>query len=242
MNARETLTRRAVIRSAAGGATAVLGTGVTGSAAAQSDRDHVVLIHGYMDTGETPWWRVIAGYLEDEGYDPGEIHQLSLGDIPGTTTDSPADYGPEVAREFDRIAGESGGPVDVIAHSMGGLDSRWAIEKEGATDSVDQLVTLGTPHQGTNAAYLGILTEGGRDMIPESTLIEELNEDGLSAGVDYTAVWSHIDELVLPSRYASIPEYMFEDADGRNINSGYQEHIQLVYDRSVFDQYARYLG
>lgn len=201
----------------------------------------MVLLHGYMDTGDTPWWRVIAGYLEDEGYRPGEIHQLSLGELPGTTTDSPAEYGEAVAREFDRIAGESGGPIDVIAHSMGGLDSRWAIEKEGAAPLVDDLVTLGTPHQGTHAAVLGILTEGGRDMIPDSTLLAELNDDGLSAGVEYTAVWSHLDELIVPSRYASIPAYMFTDAAGRNINSGYQEHIQLVYDRSVFEQYVRYL-
>ncbi len=235
-------TRRQVLRSAAAGTTAAFGVGAVGSAAAESDRDHVVLLHGYMDTGDTPWWDVIAGYLDDVGYEPHEIHRLSLGEIPGTTTDSPADYGEAVARAFDRIASESGGPVDVVAHSMGGLDSRWAIEKEGVADRVDDLVTLGTPHRGTHAAILGVLTEGGRDMFPGSTLIEELNEDGLAPGVNYTAVWSYIDELIVPSRYATIPEYMFTDATGRNINSGYQEHIQLVYDRSVFDQYVGYLG
>jgi triacylglycerol lipase len=125
---------------------------------------------------------------------------------------------------------------------MGGLDTRWAIEKEDAADHVDDLVTLGSPHQGTYVAYVGVLTEGGRDMIPGSTLLEELNQDGLASGVDYTAVWSNADELIAPSPYASIPEYMLSDATGRNINSGIQEHIQLLVDRSVFDQYIGYLG
>ena len=229
-------TRRGLLRSAAGGGTALLGAATLGSASARTDRDPVLLVNGYMDTGETPWWDVHVNYLQDVGYDREEIHVLSLGDIPGTTTDSPSEYGEVVARELDRIAAEQGGPVDVVAHSMGGLDTRWAVEMEGAADRVDDLVTLGTPHQGTYVAYVGIGTEGGRDMIAGSTLLDELNDDGLAPGVDYTAVWSHADELISPSSYASIPEYILADAQGRNINSGYQEHIQLIFDR-----YVRYL-
>lgn len=235
-------TRRGVLRSTAAGGAAVLGVGSLGSVGAGSARDHVVLVHGYMDTGDTPWWDVVATYLRDEGYDAAEIHQMSLGDVPGTTFESPSEYGEVVAREIERVSGESGGPIDLITHSMGGLDARWAIEKEGAADCVDDLVTLGTPHQGTYVSYVGIATPGGRDMIPGSTLLDELNDDGLADGVEYTAVWSHLDELIAPSSYAKIPEYMFQDADGRNVNSGYQEHIQLVFDRSVFEQYVQYLG
>lgn len=236
-----TTTRRGLLRATATGGTALLGAASLGGASAGASRDPVLLVHGYMDTGETPWWDVHRKFLRDAGYDREEIHVLSLGDIPGTTTDSPSEYGEVVARELDRIAGEAGGPVDVVAHSMGGLDTRWAVEKEGAADRVDDLITLGTPHQGTYVAYVGIATEGGRDMIPGSTLLGELNDDGLARGVDYTAVWSHADELIAPSSYASIPEYMFWDAEGRNVNSGYQEHIQLLFDRRVFDQYVEFL-
>lgn len=241
MTDRHSTTRRELLRTAAAGSTAALGVATLGSASAHPERDPVLLVHGYMDTGETPWWDVVTGYLEDVGYDRNDVHVLSLGDIPGTTTDSPSEYGEVVARELERIAGEAGRPVDVVGHSMGGLDTRWAVEKEGAADYVDDLVTLGTPHQGTYVAYVGIVTPGGRDMIPGSTLMDELNHDGLAPGVEYTAVWSHLDELIVPNSYAAIPEYMFQAAAGRNVNSGYQEHIQLVYDRSVFDQYVGYL-
>ena len=45
--------------------------------------------------------------------------------------------------------------VNIIAHSMGGLDARYAIAKLGLADRVASLVTIGTPHLGTPLANLG---------------------------------------------------------------------------------------
>jgi triacylglycerol lipase len=42
--------------------------------------------------------------------------------------------------------------VNLIAHSMGGLDARFAIAKLGLADRVASLTTLGTPHRGTPLA------------------------------------------------------------------------------------------
>jgi triacylglycerol lipase len=42
-----------------------------------------------------------------------------------------------------------GEPVNVIAHSMGGLDARFAISRLGLAGRVACLVTIGTPHRGT---------------------------------------------------------------------------------------------
>jgi triacylglycerol lipase len=47
------------------------------------------------------------------------------------------------------------GRVNVIAHSMGGLDARYAISKLGLADRVASLVTIGTPHFGTPLADVG---------------------------------------------------------------------------------------
>ena len=38
--------------------------------------------------------------------------------------------------------------TDIFAHSMGGLVSRWALEKEGLGNRITRLITLGTPHEG----------------------------------------------------------------------------------------------
>lgn len=42
--------------------------------------------------------------------------------------------------------------VDIIAHSLGGLDSRYALAKLGLAKHVRSLVTIGTPHHGTPLA------------------------------------------------------------------------------------------
>src|SRR6267154_5683824 len=39
--------------------------------------------------------------------------------------------------------------INVIAHSMGGLDARYAITRLGLSERVACLVTIGTPHRGT---------------------------------------------------------------------------------------------
>lgn len=46
--------------------------------------------------------------------------------------------------------------VNVIAHSMGGLDARYAIAELGLAERVASLVTIGTPHQGTPLADSGV--------------------------------------------------------------------------------------
>jgi triacylglycerol lipase len=43
-------------------------------------------------------------------------------------------------------------PVNLVAHSMGGLDARWAISRLGMADQVQSLTTISTPHHGTYLA------------------------------------------------------------------------------------------
>jgi triacylglycerol lipase len=47
-------------------------------------------------------------------------------------------------------------PVHLIAHSMGGLDSRYLISRLGMANRVLSLTTLGTPHRGCSFADWGI--------------------------------------------------------------------------------------
>jgi triacylglycerol lipase len=53
------------------------------------------------------------------------------------------------------VSGLDARRVNVVAHSMGGLDARWAISRLGLRDRVASLVTIGTPHRGTPLADAG---------------------------------------------------------------------------------------
>src|SRR5260370_8408641 len=45
--------------------------------------------------------------------------------------------------------------VNIVAHSMGGLDARYAISQLGLSGKVASLITIGTPHLGTPLADMG---------------------------------------------------------------------------------------
>jgi triacylglycerol lipase len=65
--------------------------------------------------------------------------------------------------------------VNIIAHSMGGLDARYAIARLGLGDKVASLTTIGTPHHGTPLADLGTALIGDRLGIRK--LMEKLGWD-----------------------------------------------------------------
>ena len=55
----------------------------------------------------------------------------------------------------DKIDAMAHDRVDIIAHSLGGLDARYALSRLGLARRVRALVTVGTPHHGTPLADLG---------------------------------------------------------------------------------------
>jgi pimeloyl-ACP methyl ester carboxylesterase len=84
-------------------------------------------------------------------------------------------------------------PVDVVAHSMGGLIVRFSLAKERVGSwpalRIEDVVTVGTPHGGVNfSKWIG--TQQGQQMEPDSYLISWLAERAQNPqGVDGTE-WS----------------------------------------------------
>jgi triacylglycerol lipase len=52
--------------------------------------------------------------------------------------------------------------VNIVAHSMGGLDARFAIARLGLSNRVASLTTIGTPHRGTPLADTTRIISGSR--------------------------------------------------------------------------------
>lgn len=66
---------------------------------------------------------------------------------------SVAKCGAEIADRIRQIVAETGcEKVNIIGHSKGGLDSRYAISKCGVSDMVASLTTINTPHRGCEFA------------------------------------------------------------------------------------------
>ena len=112
----------------------------------------------------------------------------------------------EQARELDRVAREQVGAgaasVDVVGYSAGGVVARiWAAELGGAAVA-RRVVTLGSPHHGTDVAQLaaGVLAAGCptacRQLASSGELVRGLPE--APSGPHWTSVWTADDDLVLP--------------------------------------------
>jgi triacylglycerol lipase len=114
-------------------------------------RHPVVLAHGLLGFDkiafggrEHSYFRGVTGHLMRVG---AEVHRPR---VPSYA--SIAARGEELARVVRQIRARK---VNIIAHSMGGLDARYAIAKLGLADRIASLVTIGTPHLGTPVADLG---------------------------------------------------------------------------------------
>jgi len=119
-------------------------------------RHPVVLAHGLLGFDkiavggkEHSYFRGVTGHLMRVG---AEVHRPR---VPSYA--SIAARAEELARVVRQIRARK---VNIIAHSMGGLDARYAIAKLGLADRVASLVTVGTPHLGTPVADLGARLAG----------------------------------------------------------------------------------
>jgi triacylglycerol lipase len=113
----------------------------------------VVLVHGICGFDEISlfgWKRKyfmgIGQHLERLGVTVHHARLAPFGSVPE-----------RAAQLVGFVRGLAAERVSIIAHSMGGLDARYAIAKLGGADRIASLVTVGTPHHGTPLADLGLV-------------------------------------------------------------------------------------
>ena len=131
--------------------------------------------------------------------------QVSIVSLPGNGTgdlDVQADVLDTAARQALAGGAQS---VDVVGYSAGGVVARiWARDHGGAARA-RRIVTLGSPHHGTDlAAVAGLLAPGScplacQQLEPGSDLITGLNRgDETPAGPEWVSIWTSQDLVVSP--------------------------------------------
>jgi pimeloyl-ACP methyl ester carboxylesterase len=128
---------------------------------------------------------------------------------------------------IDRVLDESGATeIDLVAHSMGGLVARACIAAR-AGRGVARLITLGTPHQGTEAFRW--LARDPAEMRAGSPLLHRLAaRDDVPSLVDCTSIYSAHDALVVPPGNAYYPGAF-------NIEVQALGHMSLLFSRRVYE-------
>ncbi len=173
----------------------------------------IVFVHGYNSNPST--WDTMVERFEDYGYESCALYTFGYDDMNDSNRDSGADladYVDDVLADSDHTSYDK---VTIIAHSNGGLVSRWYNVFEGGSEYINRFITLGTPHDGTTtAASCVAISPACQNMYPGSGFLEALG----SEGCDH-AIWSDYDGVILPNNSAKC------DGDGTSDKIAWSEGI-----------------
>lgn len=176
-------------------------TTVRGSGA-QPDSDTfdlpVVLVHGYFHNRSGFYF--MARTLRRRGF--RWVYGMNYNPL-GESVPSLA---ARLSNHVEDVLRVSGAPrVHLVGHSLGGVVARWYLQEMGGADNVDHCVTIGTPHLGTFAAYLG-LGQTAKEMRPGSPMIQRLEAGFDEVDTTFVNLYSDLDVLIVPSVSAILPE------------------------------------
>ncbi|MES1927940.1 Lipase B [Salinisphaera dokdonensis CL-ES53] len=198
----------------------------------------VLLVHGTGLTASESWDQTYVPVLTADDYSVCTV-RLPMRALADAQVSS--EYVVYAVRElYERF----GGAVDVITHSQGALEARWAVRFwPDIGDKLDDLIMLSGSNHGTIAAdaiclqQLKGCTESVAQQRPGSLFLAALNNgDETPAGPDYSSIYSFTDEIVVTSALNPSP------AIAGASNTAVQEicpfrpvsHIQMITDTVAY--------
>ena len=153
----------------------------------------VLLVHGYGMNRAC--FSFLKTYLHTRGWDWvwAINHRPRSSPIPV--------FAKNLGRSIERLIAETGSKqIDIVAHSMGGVVTAYALQEFGYARYVRKVITMGTPWSATLTYVFSWLREG-QDVAPDSEVIETIkNYSG-----NTVAIWSRHDHLNVPTSSANPP-------------------------------------
>jgi triacylglycerol lipase len=177
------------------------------------DRNPVILIHGIWDTKAI--FSKMSARLTELGWC---VYSLNLTPNDGSLgldslAKQLADY---ISETFDPEQA-----IDIVGYSMGGIVSRYYVQRLGGINRVQRFITISSPHKGTLTAY-SLPLPGYLDMRPDSGLLRDLNQDvTVLKRINFTSMWTPFDIMILPSSSSQMPV-------GKEIKLNVMLHRQMV--------------
>jgi triacylglycerol lipase len=124
--------------------------------------------------------------------------------------DSVAHRAAQLASQVDAfVASNQLDKVHIIAHSMGGLDSRYLISTLGYADKITSLTTVGTPHRGSPLADIGLGITDDVGTTAEDAILALTDAFGLGAGISSAQIdlaLTDLAEATAPTFNAANPD------------------------------------
>jgi triacylglycerol lipase len=204
-------------------------TGAALTPASSLALDPILFVHGW--SGSASNWNTMKARFEKDGYPSSYLLAYSY----NTSQSNKVDAEKEVKPRVESLLKSTGATkVDIIAHSMGSLNSRWYVKFLGGETKVDEWVSLGGPNHGTTAANICFGTSC-TEMRAGSTFLNELNAGDETPGtVNYGTWWSPCDEFINPD--SSVPL-----SGATNTETACISHLALLSDETVYKQVREFV-
>ncbi len=181
---------------------------------AACNKTPVIFVHGYLGWGGN--FDTMISRFKNDGYDSCQLYKFSYNSI-GSSNKTSA----KQLRSFiDNVRPNHGNrKAKIVAHSNGGLVSRWYRVFEGGSSKTSRLLTLGSPHAGTNAAY-ACFSPACFEMRYNSSFLRSLNGRGCDV-----SLWSSLDEIINPDSSAKC---------GNSVRTASVGHLTLLTSSRVY--------
>lgn len=202
-----------------------------GSETAEAGHHNPILfVHGYTSNASA-WDTMRARFIAD-GWESNYLYAYTF-----SSTTSNANVANVIATRVNEIKAATGASkVDIIAHSMGSLSSRYYLKNLGGTANVDDWVSLGGPNHGTTWAYGCFFFSPCNQMIPGSGFLNQLNSgDETPGAVNYGTWWSPCDELINPDTSTIL-------SGATNTQTACMGHSALRTDLTVYQQVRNFVN
>ncbi|PKO86439.1 MAG: lipase [Betaproteobacteria bacterium HGW-Betaproteobacteria-12] len=177
-------------------------------------RRPLLLVHGY-GCSRGVWW-LLRRRLEAAGH---TVATISL--APPYT--SMGKLVPQLHQRIEAVCAATGAKqVTLIGHSMGGLIARSYLARHGIA-RVAQLITLATPHAGTELGRIGF-GQNAREMEPDSLWLRDMAQEAVK--IPAISLRNPYDNYVMPQDNQRLP-------GANDVELPAVGHIAMLYDARV---------
>ncbi|NES96407.1 MAG: alpha/beta fold hydrolase [Desertifilum sp. SIO1I2] len=179
----------------------------------QNPRNPVLLVHGIFIKSKV--FNRLHAYLTQHHW---QVHRFDLN--PANATLGIERLASQIVEYVDKTFPPDQ-KIDLVGLSMGGLVSRYYLQRLGGIDRVERFVTIASPHNGTWMAY-ALPLKACLQMRPGSPFLQDLNQDiEILNQVQFTSLWTPYDFIIVPGSSSQV-------AVGEQIRLSVIAHAMMV--------------
>lgn len=187
--------------------------------------DPILFVHGYGGSGAN--WETMKQRFLADGWQDFELYAYNYSFVTSNATTAA-----EIRDQVDDIISRTGATrVDIIAHSMGSVSSRYYMKNLGGSAKVDAWVSLAGPNHGTDAVEnenCGFTP--CREIVPGSAFLLALNAGDETPGLSRYATWrSPCDTTINPDESVIL-------SGATNTLTACIAHFNFLLDATVYQQ------